>query len=106
MRSIQTLVTMNISIYTVVVTLLLKGISTNELCDDAKRSKINSIVKYRLKKKMYDPFLKLMYKEFLPGRCKNQTDCFRKISKLLVIRIKSNGLKPKGGNILANLRLG
>ena len=91
----------------IAVTLLLQGISTNQLCD-AKRNKINSIVKYRLKKKMYEPFLKSMYKKFLQGGCKNDTDCFQKMSKLLGNRLKSSGLIPtvKGGNILANLRLG
>ena len=58
---------------------------------DAKRQNVSQIIKYRLQKIMYQPYLDKMYKMLLPPRCRKEQNCFLQLMKLLRVRIKHPG---------------
>ena len=58
---------------------------------DAKRQNVSQIIKYRLQKIMYQPYLQKMYKMLLPPRCQKEQNCFLQLMKLLRVRIKHPG---------------
>ena len=87
-------------IYTLLLCVLLRDMLFKPICD-AKRRNLSELIRYRLKKIMYEPYLDQMYKMFLPASCKKENNCFHRLMKLLRVHLKLPGKKVR-----MKLRLG